>query len=269
MHIVFWSCIPGHAAVTSSMLSIACSCAAYQRYNTAILQTQYNKNNLQYPFFKFADKENVEMYNSIGMDALIRSAKGGTVSGGVDTCAASFMDAKMSVFTQSINADHAAYHQSLNEALPLVVKCLDSTFDLSFIDTAAGNVDTSMKALALADVIVVCLPQEDWIINYFFTKYKLNSTKVFYLFGNYDSKSNKTIKTVMHDKRFKGHLNSKNTAYIAHDIDFANALNSSDLVSFFVRGIQDKKKSGNDEYFKSTHAATKKLLTFAGIVPRK
>ena len=57
MHIVFWSCMPGHAAVSSSMLSIACDCAGYQKSFTGILQTQYKKNNLQYPFFKLADKE--------------------------------------------------------------------------------------------------------------------------------------------------------------------------------------------------------------------
>lgn len=56
MHIVFWSCMPGHAAVSSSMLSIACDCAGYQKSFTGILQTQYKKNNLQYPFFNLASK---------------------------------------------------------------------------------------------------------------------------------------------------------------------------------------------------------------------
>lgn len=268
MHIVFWSCIPGHAAVTSSMLSIACSCAATQLYNTAILQTQFKKNNLQYPFFKLADKENVEQYNSVGMDSLIRSAKGGTVTGGVETCAISFMDTKLNLFTQSTNKDGRAYYNGLLDALPLVTKCLDSTFDISFIDTAAGNDPLSIAAMKQADVIVICLPQEEWIINYFFTKYNLNSSKVFYLFGNYDKASNRNLGTLRHDKRYKKILGEKNTAFISHDTDFANALNTSDLISFFLHGLHDK-KNPNYEYFDSVDNATRKLLAFAGVVPRK
>ena len=125
-----------------------------------------------------------------------------------------------------------------------------------------------MEALKLADVIVVCLPQEEWILNYFFSKYDLKHSKIFYLFGNYDQKSNRNLGTLLKNRKYRGKLNSKNTAFVAHDIDYANALNSSDLVTFFQSGILSK-KNPNHEFFASVHDATRKLLTFAGVVPRK
>lgn len=268
MQIVFWSCMPGHAAVSSSMLSLACSCGAYQRYNTAVLQLQYKKNNIQYPFFKMSDKENVEQFNSAGMDALIRTAKGGSIGGGAETTAISFFDKKVSVIPQSTNTDGNAYYTSLYQTLPLIFKSLDSAFDISFIDTTAGNDPLTMEALKLADVIVVCLPQEEWILNYFFSKYDLKHSKIFYLFGNYDQKSNRNLGTLLKNRKYRGKLNSKNTAFVEHDIDYANALNSSDLVAFFQSGILSK-KNPNHEFFASVHDATRKLLTFAGVVPRK
>lgn len=269
MHIVFWSCMPGHAAVSSSMLSVACSCAGLQQFSTAVLQTQYNKNNLQYPFFKIADKHNVEQYNSVGMDSLIRTVKGGSILGGVETCAVSFMGARLSVYTQSVNNDGRAYYESLLTTMPMVFKSLDSAFDLAFIDTAAGNDPLSMEALKNADYMVVCLPQEEWIINYFFSKYNFNSDKVFYLFGNYDPKSSVTLQSLIKSKEYKQYFNSKNTAAIYRDIDFANSLGKSELVSFFLRGLDCDKKHPNYDYFTSAHDAARKILTFAGVVPRK
>lgn len=261
--------MPGHASVSSNLLSIACSCAGYQKFSTGILQTQFNKNNLQYPFFKRSDKENVERYNSTGMDALIRTVKGGDIAGGVETCAISFMDSKLSVYPQSTNFDSQAYFTGLLKILPSALESLDNVFDLTLIDTYGGNNKLSMLALNNADVIVVCLPQEDWVVNYFFDKYKFNQEKVFYLFGNYNTKSIINLPTLMRSREYGRKLNSKNSAYIAHDIDFANSLCSSNLVQFFVRGMNCDKSNPNYEYFKSVHTATQKLLSFAGISPRK
>lgn len=269
MHIVFWSCMPGHGNVTSNLLSIACDCAAYQRYFTSVLQTQFKKNNLQYPFFKIEDKANVEQYNSVGMDSLVRAIKGGSISGGIETAAVSFMDSKLSVYTQSTNFDGKAYYNSLLQTMSQMMKSLDATFDLSFIDTAGGNDPVSFEALKNADYIVICLPQEQWIVNYQFSKYQFEASKVFYLIGNYDPKSVITLKSLQKSKAFKGKFTSKNCAYIAHDIDFANALSTSDLESFFISGMNCKPSNPNYEYFKSVHEATKKLLTFVGITPRK
>lgn len=191
------------------------------------------------------------------------------MGGGVETCAISFMGSKLSVYPQSINFDGRAYYNSLLSVMPKMMDALDKAFDITLIDTAAGNDPVSVAALQLADVIVVCLPQEDWIIHYFFDKYKLDKSKVFYLFGNYDRKLTVNIPTLAHSKQYKGKITSKNSAYIAHDVDFANAVNSSELIPYYVRGMECGKSSPNYTYFSSVHAATRKLLAFAGIPARK
>lgn len=269
MNIVFWSCMPGHAAVSSSMLAVACTCAADQKFNTAVLQTQYKKNNLQYPFFKLEDKSNVEQYNHVGMDSLIRTVKGGDVSGGVETCAFSFLGSKLSVYPQSSNLDGKAYYNGLIDAMPLMFKSLDSAFDLAFIDTAGGNDPASWQALKNADKIVICVPQETWIVNYLFSKYTFDPSKVFYLFGDYDPKKVITVGSVTKSKQMRGKFGTKNSAYIAHDVDFANALDTSDITRFFVRGLGCDKSNPNYEFFNSVQNATKKILTFAGVSLRK
>lgn len=95
------------------------------------------------------------------MDSLIRAVRGGSISGGIETAAVSFFDAKLSLYTQSTNYDGKAYYNNLLQSIPLLVKSLDTTFDLSLIDTAGGNDPVSLAMLEKADLIVVCLPQED------------------------------------------------------------------------------------------------------------
>ena len=106
-------------------------------------------------------------------------------------------------------------------------------------------------------------------MNYQFAKYKFDASKVFYLFGDYDPKSVITIKSLMKSKRFKEKFNSKNCAYIMHDIDFANSLGTSTLEKFFVKGMECDSSNPNYAYFDSVHNATRKLLTFVGVTPRK
>lgn len=266
MKIVFWSCRPGLGNVSSSMLAVAAMSTLEYTKKCCVLQTQYSCNNLQYPFFKLSDKENVEQYNDVGMDALLRTVKGGGVSreaaDSVVNCGISFMNSRLTVYTQSTSTDKRAYLHSLAQTLSIMFTDLKQAFDVTFIDTAAGNDAVSMQALKEADLIVVCLPQVFWLDNFFFTKYRFTGKNVFYLFTDYELENACSLKNLR--KRYH-QLKKENSAYILHNVDYSSALNLSNFVSFFMKNYSCKQQNPNYEFMQSVKASTEKILNFAGV----
>lgn len=264
MRILFWSCRPGLAAVSSSMLAVACTASCKYKMHTSIMQTQYNCNNLQYPFFKLSDKENVEQYSSAGIDPLIRTVHGGSINReAIQNCAISFLDSRLALYTQSVSVDKKMYRDGLYSGLPNILKALDNAYSVSFIDTTAGNDEISKLAIENADVIVVCFPQAEWLINYFFSKYKLNNKKVFYLIGNYDSAGAYNLAYLK--KKYKKEVTVNNSGVIPHCTDFLNALNNSSITSFFAKNVECSSNNPNYTFFTEVASTTKKLLNFAGL----
>lgn len=265
MRIVFWSCFPGHGSVSSSMLAVASMCALEYALSVCVLQTQFNCNNLQYPFFKIKDKENVEQYGSVGMDPLLRTVKGGGINGETSdelkNCGFSFMNKRLTVYTQSTSGDGKTYLHSLAQSLPLMLKGLNQAFDAAFIDTAAGNGAVSITALTEADMIVVCLPQEFWLVNYFFTKYSFTDKKLFYLFTDYDPHDACNLKAL---RRMYRPLTKENSSQISHSVEYSSALNKSTLVAYFLKNYSCGSMNPSFAFMESVRDSAKKILSCAG-----
>ena len=264
MQIVFWSCRAGQSAVSSSLLAIGSVMAIEHKMKVAALQTQFSCNNLQYPFFKVSDKANVEQYTSAGMDSLLRTVKGGSANKDIiANCAISFMSGFFNLYTQTTNGDQKMYLNNLVGCLPSLFSSLGTVFDVSLIDTTAGNDSVSLRVLQQADIIVVCFPQAEWLINYFFEKYQFDTTKVFYLFGDYDTAAACSVKNMI--KSHRGMMKLENTACIPHSVNFCNAMNNSTLVSYMLRSMDCNENSDDYEFISRTKDAVSKLLHFAGV----
>lgn len=266
MKIVFWSCIPGHGNVSSSMIAIASMCALGHRMNSCILQTQFRCNNLQYPFFKLKDKENVSQYSGVGMDSLLRIVQGGGTNGevisAVRDCGFQFMNRRLTVYTQSTANNERAYRHNLMQLLPTALTDLDLAFDLVFVDTTSGNDPISIASLTEADLIVVCLPQAFWLDNFFFSKYQFKGKKLFYLFTDYDVCDVCNLSKLR--RQFK-ELSKENSAYVSHCVDYSSAMNTSILAQYFMKNYDCTDRNPSYEFMSSLRDASAKMLQFAGV----
>lgn len=87
-------------------------------------------------------------------------------------------------------------NENMNECLPSILKNAKGCFDYTFIDTNAGLRDEiTCTSLEEADIIVVCLPQDDFLLKRFFIDRDSNfwsdlySTKnTIFVIGRYDEK---------------------------------------------------------------------------------
>ena len=268
MKIVFWSCTPGQSKVTSSMVACSTMASMCYGYNSAVLQTQYRNNNLQNCFIDpYAMKQtdlNSDVYQDLGLDALLRNVVAGSTSvEQLSACACSFIKQRLNVYLQTNSNNRGAYYQDLQDRLSAVMTNVDLAFDLTFVDTLAGATELSRKVMEEADLIVVCIPQSKFVIDSLFDRYRIDASNVFYLFGDYDDKQRLNIKTLQ--KMYKKTFNAENTAYILHNSGFADAINTSKVIPFFAANKKCTKKDVNYDFITSVDNALVKILKYAGV----
>lgn len=264
MNVVFWSCVPGMASVSSSLLATALSTAVSQHFRCSITQLQLKNNGLLPAVIIPSDSSGAAHFENVGIDALIRVARGGICHPeDVEGTAFSFIGKKLNVITESRQRKEGVYQNDLLPQLPQIFNLLNVAFRLNFIDVPAGVNVYSRQALELADIIVVCLPQTKWVVDYFFENYQFNKNKMFFLFGNYDSAQSVNVKNVMrHHPRI---MTGKACSFIPHSTDYANAMNNSKTISFFMQNAKCNSNDSNYGFIKGCEDTAGKIIKMCGM----
>lgn len=266
MKIVFWSCFPGHARVTSNLVACALSSVVDHNYTVGLLQAQYKNNNLQGCFLNDTAVESIngEYYQDTGIDSLIRNViAGSTAKDQIAGCSYSFLQQKLNLYAKTASRDPNVYYKGLTKVLPQLLLDVDEVFDFTFIDTLAGANKLSSGVIQEANMVVVCLPQVQWIIDYFFSNYKVAASNIFYVFGDYDPGRKLNLKTLQ--KMYKKKFTKTNCAYILHNPEFSDAMDSHEIISFYLSHRNAGKKDSNLAFMQSVRDCTTKMLKHAGI----
>lgn len=258
MNVVFWSPVPGLAKVSSSMLSIALCTATEYRVMCSISQLHFGKNGLIQPILVSGSDTDLYFENT-GIGALIRAAKGGTVSPEmVENCSVSFLEKKLNVFTASNYSDERIYRGDLLQAIEPMFEAMKETFKINFIDVPAGINAYSKAAIKHADFVAVCLPQTQWVIDKFWSDFEMPKDKTFYVFGDCDPAEFINAKNFAWRNRKL--VNSKYCLNVPHCTDFANAINRGKAISFVMQNLHCKLSDSNYVYMKDVKASTKSIL---------
>lgn len=261
MNVAFWSCMPGVSSTSASMLAIALSAAVDRKIQCSVMQLHFADNGLFKYIMDFAKSDSPLMENT-GIDALARASRQSIISQeDVIDCTFSFIEKRLNVFTATGIKNERIYQSGIMDVMETMFSGMNDTFKLNLIDVPAGDNLYAKAALALADVVVVCLPQMQWIVDMCLERYSFDDKKVFYVFGRYDAKHSVTIMAESLGKHIKPSL----IGAVPYNTDYANAMNSSKVIGFYLGNTNCKSHDPNYGFISRTKETTNKLLKLCGL----
>ena len=118
-----------------------------------------------------------------------------------------------------------------------------------------GNTLSSKIILQEADLIVVNLSQNPYILEDFFENYRSLIDKSVYLLGNYTPESKYTKGYILR----KYHIPRERIATIPYNVEFHDALNSGSVISFLNQNYQCKRKDENYYFIREVKRAVEMI----------
>lgn len=261
MNIVFWSPYSG-TAVSSASLVLSALAVIDKHMSCALMQLHFGGNGLFKYFIPESDVDQIAVFENTGIDALLRATHGGVAS--KDTVADSafgYLDNHLNVFTATKIQAEKVYQSGFADAIGNAFCSLNNTFQLNFIDTPAGVNIYSDKALLLADLIVVCLPQTAWRVEEFIKKYNFPKEKVLYLLTDYDecqTMNAKKLTRMLHQSVFK----NSNYAVMPHCAEYANSADSRTVLQFLLRNVKCQMYDTNFPFVSECRKTVDKILKY-------
>lgn len=264
MNIVFWSPFAGVSKVSCDLMAVALSTAIHHKVVCSVMQMQFNNNGLMNCMFQESDSKAVTYFENTGIDALVRAVNSGGVNKEVvEDCSFSFVERRLNVFTKTAAIDKHTYKSDLLQSMEDMFDALNDTFKINYIDVPAGVNECSEKALKLADVVIVCLPQSEWMIKDYLNRFSFGDKKVFHLFGDYDSKQYVNTTNVVW-KNYK-QFSKKYVGVVPHCYGYANDCNRGRAIAYFAQNEKAKKSDPNYEFISEVNETTKKILKICGL----
>lgn len=262
MKICFWSPLHGQTCTTSALISVAMSIALRQKsVKTVVMQSHFSMNQMDYAFLGNSAKKNTFIRR--GLDSLFDASKSGDFSKEtVLSCLVDITD-NLQLVTAASQFDQEVYAVQMDSMFSGVVNALDKYFDLTFVDVNAGFSPTSVKIRNKADILVVCLNQNQAALSDFFdNRYvelekAIDPSRLFYLFGNYSLSSKNTMRNMA--KKHK-QLKTANCGAIVHNPNFMDAVSEGAIIRFFKKNAMCDKFDVNYPFVSNLDVAASKLL---------
>lgn len=265
MNVVFWSSMPGMSAVSSSLLATALATAAVHKVKCSVTQLQYKNNGLFSSVITSSDSDSILHFENVGIDALMRLACGGEPGTGdaVMDVGFAYISGNLNLFVESKQENELVYKNDLIPMIPNMFDIMQEAFRVNFIDVPAGINDYSREALTHADVIVVCLPSSRVVVERFFAECDFPKEKLFILLGDYHEGSNVSPRTI--HNQYKSRTSIKQMSCIKHCTEYANAMNLSKSVSFFLSNLNSTKGDSCRAFIDSCNETAGKILSLCGV----
>ncbi len=244
----FWSPNHGQTGTTTSALTLASMVALTGQYTVLLTHSHLGQSTLERCMMprKPGGNDTDQRVMDNGMDALRRLARNGRL-----------MPEKISDYTTPLLADNQldllrgtqsgmAFQEEEEACLfQEVFKGAKEAYDLLIVDVHSGTgQQLTPMLLDGADLVVVCLNQNRWLMDDFFSNddYKdvLNNKKVIYHIAAYDDNSKYTLKNI---KRLYGLEMIIGTPYSP---DLRDACNNGLALDFLMRHHEVQRK---DRYY--------------------
>lgn len=262
MQLAFWSNVHGQTATTTSLASLAIVMAL--KYPLKILVTHVHAANdsLEKCFFNdYQTKRSQSIVESNGIDTLIRLVKNHklTVDQLPNYTTPVFKNSKLDVLIGTSNPDDKLFYENIAEILH-IFKLAEKSYDLVLIDAPSGLMNpVSADLLSSVSGLVVCLNQNKYVLDdYFYSEnfLKLRSGKPLVCVGRYDANLSIT------DKNIKRRYGADHVIHIDHSSEIQEALNTSRLVHYFARHMDDHRRSNHYSTIQSVLKSSRTLLEY-------
>lgn len=196
--VVSWSPVHGQSAATSNTAALASMFALTYSAKNLITHTQLTYSSLESLFGKKLEEEGFE---DMGMAALERLAKSSLLK------TDAVMDYTEAVYSGRLDIlGGTSRTQKKQQLIEILLEYVKEAYDLVWIDAHSGlRNELTVKLLKTADVVLVNLPQNRFILDHFFKgdDYPefLKDKDVLVLISSYDPDSSFSIKKIK--RRYK------------------------------------------------------------------
>lgn len=224
--IVGWSPVQGQGC-TSNIAALAAVFALNYQVNTLVTHTQFTESILEEMFNKAHKMVGIDS----GLKNLERLAKSNSLK------PEAVIDYTETIYNNRLDIlGGSQTYQGDKTILQTLLHSTKEAYDLVWIDTATGALDELTESvLKVADVVLVTLPQNKFILDRFLTQ-KINyptfldEKNVVFLIGSYDAEA------ALNVRKIKGHYNLKNKVVpVLYSHLFKDAYNTKSVTEFFHR----------------------------------
>ncbi|MFJ7890546.1 hypothetical protein ACIQYL_21015 [Lysinibacillus xylanilyticus] len=230
--IVSWSPVKGQGC-TSNTAALAAVFALNYQVNSLITHTQFSESILEGLF----NKAHKMVGFDSGLKALERLAKSVLLKPDA------VIDYTETIYNKRLDIlGGSQTHQGDKEILQTLLNVTKEAYDLVWIDTETGPPgDMTENFLKAADLILVTLPQNKFVLDRFFTQKEypafLDEKNVVYLIGSYDPEAALNVRKIKAKYKVKNKVMPVLYLHL-----FNNAYNTNALTEFFHRNKSVNKK---------------------------
>lgn len=251
--VVSWSPVHGQAATTSNVAALAAHFALTYSHKSLITHTQLTYSTLEALFRK-------EMTDSRGFDsgieALERLAKSSLLKPDA------VRDYTETVYKDRLDLLGGTQNQSLETPLLLemILNVAESAYDIVWIDAHSGTrSNTSKRLLRKADLVIVNLPQNRYVLDQFFSgdgfPEELKNKEIIILISQYDSQVKPGI------RKIRSKYDKKHPIFaINYSSKFKDSANKNEITELFYRVVNSSKGLNIQDFIASLMKVNKYIV---------
>ena len=256
MKVAIWSNVHGQPGTSSNMLAMAFMGDIIYGRKSILLQTQITLNHLEFSLLKKEQRKRIEQLQ-LGMNTLIKSMIAGIGTRELlKDCCLSLGENQIDFLPGPHHKHKSVYERELEDTLHNILLLADQCYEHVYIDCGVGMNQYTSQVLEAADIILVSTCQNKRVLDDLFDNYKLPQKPVCYLIGNYDPKSQNTLKNLFHTYK---EMNKQNTYVIPYNVEFKDAASESFITSFFYRNICCTAEDDNYYFIQEVKRAVRKV----------
>lgn len=260
MHAVFWSPVTGQTGTTSSLAAIALT-GSY-RCKKKVLLTQTHFGNQELEEIILGGKQGEEIYQNIGLDALLRLVRTNNLTDGIDVTQImkDYIISLGKVGLDLLCGTRKEFRTVLEEEmvmyLPFLYHRLDDDYDLILTDTAFGKNRLSQSLWNEADLLVVTLNQNISVIRNTLMEYQFPLEKTIFILGNYQKNSVYNKRNLEKQyKELRGRLYD-----VPSLVAFMDSISNRELISFYLKNMTLRSEGEREEFFQAVFKVTEVLI---------
>ncbi len=261
MKIAFWSMQRGRNGVTSNL---ACTCIlSNMRHERRMMLFENHPNIQNLGNILFCQNSNDFMRENInygkphGLEQLLRQFDQGVWMNEDQLVAASYVVPGKKIFYLPrylySNPDYMEYE--LQQYLPAFLETVESFCETVYIDVSGNQNHSTRELLRRADMVVINLSQDPYILDEIFQNFSEIRRKAFYLISNYDEHSIYHRDRIL--KEYK--IPQSHIGVIPYNVRFANAIAEGRLISFLQSNYSCQSSNINYEFIKEAKRSVEKM----------
>ncbi|MGN0243129.1 MAG: hypothetical protein ACI4CT_03595 [Lachnospiraceae bacterium] len=260
MKIACWSPYSFAGAVSSNLLSLACSLALNEE-RCWIMDMNCGHLSVAGYIDKNEFHGETSFRQTVGLDALIRYVKSQELDAGLlRSCAFSYLREYCLVIPGENGAERLHYDEEKQRVCDVIREIPIEEDEWLFLDLPSGKHSILFSCIEYLDLIVVCLPQNPNLIREFFQVNSIPLSKLLFLISSYQKDSCYSIRNMLH--RFRA-FRSYNVGVIPYSIQWHDALCNRNALSFFLKNNEcNNHRDGNYDFIHEVHRS-------AGLLKRK